>query len=82
MSTNTMQREIREVCREEMAMHGTILAALKDGPRTVPEIAEAIGAPTREVVIWVMGMRRYGWLSEIKGSEGDGYFRYQAEERA
>ena len=82
MSTNTMQREIREVVREEMAMHGAILAALKDGPRTVPEIAEAIGAPTREVVIWVMGMRRYGWLSEIKGSEGDGYFRYQAEERA
>ena len=82
MSTNTMQREIREVVREEMAMHGAILAALKDGPHTVPEIADAIGAPTREVVIWVMGMRRYGWLSEIKGSEGDGYFRYQAEERA
>jgi len=82
MSTNAMHREIREVVREEMAMHGAILAALKEGPRTVPEIAEAIGAPTREVVIWVMGMRRYGWLSEIKGSEGDGYFRYQAEERA
>ena len=29
-----------------------------------------------------MGMRRYGWLREIKGSESDGYFRYQAEERA
>jgi predicted Rossmann fold nucleotide-binding protein DprA/Smf involved in DNA uptake len=86
MSTNTstgaFQRELRDVVRDEMAMHGRILEALKGGPRTVPEIAEAIGAPTREVVVWVMGMRRYGWLSEIKGSEGDGYFRYQAEERA
>jgi len=82
MSTSTNGREIREICREEMAMHGAILAALKEGPRTVPEIAEAVGAPTREVVVWVMGMRRYGWLSEIKGSEVDGYFRYQAEERA
>jgi predicted Rossmann fold nucleotide-binding protein DprA/Smf involved in DNA uptake len=86
MSTNTStgasQRDLRDVVRDEMAMHGRILEALKEGPRTVPEIAEAIGAPTREVVVWVMGMRRYGWLSEIKGSEGDGYFRYQAEERA
>jgi len=48
----------------------------------VPEIAEAIGCPTHEVVTWVMGLRRYGWLSEVKGSADDGYFRYQAEERA
>jgi predicted Rossmann fold nucleotide-binding protein DprA/Smf involved in DNA uptake len=88
MSTNTTNRdvpalrELSEVVREEMVMHGRILEALQEGPRTVPEIAEAIGAPTREVVVWVMGMRRYGWLIEIKGSEGDGYFRYQAEERA
>jgi predicted Rossmann fold nucleotide-binding protein DprA/Smf involved in DNA uptake len=81
MSTN-VNREIREVVRDEMAMHGLILAALQEGPRTVPEIAEAIGAPTHEVVVWVFGMRRYGWLREVKGSEGDGYFRYQAEERA
>jgi predicted Rossmann fold nucleotide-binding protein DprA/Smf involved in DNA uptake len=79
---NATNREVREIVREEMVMHGPILEALKEGPRTVPEIAEAIGAPTYEVVIWVMGMRRYGWLSEIKGSDGDGYFRYQAEDRA
>jgi predicted Rossmann fold nucleotide-binding protein DprA/Smf involved in DNA uptake len=79
---STAKREMREVVREEMAMHGPILDALKDGPRTVPEIAEAIGRPTHEVVVWLMGMRRYGWLSEVKGSADDGYFRYQAEERA
>ncbi len=79
---STVKREMREVVREEMAMHGPILDALKAGPRTVPEIAEAIGRPTHEVVVWVMGMRRYGWLSEVKGSADDGYFRYQAEERA
>lgn len=79
---STVKREMREVVREEMAMHGPILDALKEGPRTVPEIAEAIGRPTDEVVVWVMGMRRYNWLSEVKGSADDGYFRYQAEERA
>ena len=48
-------------------MRGRILEALREDPRTVPEIAEAIGCPTHEVVFWVMGMRRYGWLSEVKG---------------
>jgi len=79
---STSSGEVREVVREEMAMHGRILEAVKEGPLTVPEIAEAIGRPSNEVVVWVMGMRRYGWLSEVKGSEGDGYFRYRAEERA
>ena len=70
-------RDVREVVREEPIMRAQILAALGDGPRTVPEIAEASGAPTGEVVIWVMGMRRYGWLAEIKGATVDGYFQYE-----
>ena len=70
-------REVREVIREEAVWRPRILAALAGGPLTVPEIAEAIGAPSDEVVFWVMGMRRYGWVAEIKGSEDDGYFRYQ-----
>ena len=24
-----------------------------------------------------MGMRRYGWLAEIKGATDDGYFQYE-----
>ena len=43
----------------------------------MPQIAAAVGKPTHEVVFWVMGMRRYGWLAEIKGSDGDGYFLYE-----
>ena len=70
-------RDPREIMREEAVMRPQILASLAGGPMTVPEIAEAIGAPSHEVVFWVMGMRRYGWLAEIKGSEDDGYFRYQ-----
>jgi hypothetical protein len=70
-------RDIREVIREEPVMRSRILKALDDGPLTVPEIAQAIDAPTGEVVLWVMGMRRYGWLAEIKGSTVDGYFQYE-----
>jgi predicted Rossmann fold nucleotide-binding protein DprA/Smf involved in DNA uptake len=74
-------RELREVVREEPVMRVRILAAVHDGPLTVPEIAEAIDAPTSEVVVWVMGMRRYGWLAEVKGATDDGYFRYEATGR-
>jgi predicted Rossmann fold nucleotide-binding protein DprA/Smf involved in DNA uptake len=74
-------RELREVVREEPVMRVRILAALHDGPLTVPEIAEAIDAPTSEVVVWIMGMRRYGWLAEVKGVTDDGYFRYEATGR-
>jgi predicted transcriptional regulator len=75
MSATT--REIREIVREEPAMRRRILAALRGGPRTVPEIAEAIGAPANEAVYWIMGMRRYGWISEVREAAHDGYFRYE-----
>lgn len=69
-------REVIEVIREEPLMQKPILAAVADGPKTIGEIAEAIGAPTEEVVYWVMGMRRYGLLVESGEEDGDGYYSY------
>lgn len=73
----TSNRDVREVIREEPVMRARILTALEGGPMTVPEIAAAVGAPAHEVVFWVMGMRRYGWVAEIKGNTVDGYFQYE-----
>jgi len=70
-------RDPREVIREEPLMHRPIIEALVNGPLTVPEIAEALGRPTEEVVYWVMGMRRYGHVVEA-GDSDDGFFRYAA----
>jgi hypothetical protein len=47
----------------------------------VPEIAEALGCPTHEAMYWIMGMRRYGWVREIKEATPEGYFRYQAVQK-
>lgn len=69
-------RDAREVIREEPLMQRPILEALAAGPLTVPEIADAIDRPAREVLFWVMGMRRYGKLVEQPEPEDDGYFRY------
>ncbi len=71
-------RDIREVIREEPLMHRHILKAVAAGPLTVPEIAAAIGYPSEEVLFWVMGMRRYGKLTESKEPTDEGFFTYEA----
>lgn len=81
MST-THTRDVREIIREEPLMHRDILRALSDGPHTVPEIAEAIGKPSDEVVFWVMGMRRYGKVVEIAEPTDEGFFQYAAVKTA
>jgi predicted transcriptional regulator len=70
-----MLREPREVMRDEMVMRDRVLAALDDGPKTVPEIAEAIGQPSHEVMHWVMAARRYGLVRETGQPVGD-YYQY------
>ena len=75
MST-TLNRDVREIIREEPLMHRHIFRALQEGPLTVPEIAEAINRPADEVVFWVMGMRRYGKIVEVPEPNDDGYFQY------
>lgn len=73
-------RDVREVIREETLMHKPILEAVGTESLTVPQIAEKIGFPAHEVLYWVMGMRRYGFLIE-DGDEEDGYYAYKATGR-
>ena len=71
-----MLRELREVMRDEMVMRGDLLAALEDGPKTVPEIARILAQPSHEVMIWVMSARRYGLIKESSQPTADDYFQY------
>jgi predicted Rossmann fold nucleotide-binding protein DprA/Smf involved in DNA uptake len=75
------QRDVREVVRDEQVMRRRILEVLAEGPLTIPEIAAAMERPTHEVVFWVMGLRKYGWLAEDKEVNDDGYYRYEVVER-
>ncbi len=77
----TPLRDVREIVRDEHVMRGRILAALANGPLTIPQIAVAVGKPAHEVVYWVMGLRKYGWVAEIKEVDDDGYFAYEAVPR-
>jgi len=75
-------RDLREVVRDEMVMRDKITALLAEGPKTVPEIAEAIGAPAGEVLMWVMTMWRYDRVTETGRADIDGYFQYRLKEQS
>lgn len=72
---NSEMRDIREIIREEMLMRDKIARILRQGPMTVPEIALALGCPSHEVMFWVMGMRKYGQVSETELTD-EGYYKY------
>jgi hypothetical protein len=76
-STGKIRRDIREIVHDEMIMKDRIAKILKDGPQTIPELAEAIGYPSHEVVIWLFAMRRYGEVEVVGKPDVDGYFKYE-----
>jgi DNA-binding IclR family transcriptional regulator len=72
-----MNRDIREVIREEPLMRSRLLDLLRDGPMTVPVLAAAAGLPQDEVMVWMMGMRKYGFVTEQEEND-EGFFLYAA----
>ena len=75
-------RDLAEVLRDGMANSDRVLAVLADGPKTIPEIASALGAPTREVALWVMALRRYGRVADLPKARSEDYYRYGRVEAA
>ena len=69
-------RNRAEVLRDEMLMQDRILAVLKRGPLTIPELAEELRFPGWEVTAWVMALRRYGRLKELPKGRADDYYQY------
>jgi hypothetical protein len=50
--------------RQNNAARAAIKRALSEGPRTVPELAEVTGLPSRTVLWVVTAMRKYGAAAE------------------
>jgi hypothetical protein len=80
-SSGKFRREIREIVHDEMIMKDRIATLLKDGPLTIPDLAEALGYPSHEVTIWLFAMRRYGEVDVAGKPDVDGYFKYQLVKR-
>jgi len=48
---------------------------LKDGGKTVPQIAAAIKMPTSKVLLYITALRTYGVL--VEGAKEEDYFKYE-----
>ncbi len=70
-------RGVREIMRDEFEMRSKITEVLLSGPRSIPEIADALGCPKSEVVRWVMAMWKYGAVEEDGKPDRSGYYRYR-----
>ena len=69
-------RDQAEVLRDEMYMRTKIVDLLRESPKLISEIAEALGYPPAEVTMWVMSMRKEGLVEELPKSRADDYFQY------
>ena len=61
--------------KEQKKAIKAIKEQLEDTAGTVPEIAEATGIPTSEVMWYLAALRNYGQI--LEGEKDGGYFRYQ-----
>ncbi len=75
-----MTRNRREGLRDADPMRDRIAALLRQTPQTVPELADALHAPSHEVFLWLAAMLRYG-VAEARGKANpDGYYTYALKE--
>lgn len=77
MTGNTREKVIAQV-KEQNRIRQEISKFLKDGPKTVPAIAEATGIPSNTVFWHIIAMKKYGKVAEA--SQEDDYPAYRLNE--
>jgi len=78
-----IEGERRQIARQEYTMRKRVLDVLRaGGPKTIPEIAAALGVTTREATWWTMGFIRYGSVAATEEVTEEGYYKYKIVEGA
>ncbi len=77
----TPMRDMLEIAQDEFIMRDRIRDILKEEPKTILEISKILGYPSREITIWLFGLRRYGEVEETGRPDVDGYFKYEFVEK-
>ena len=62
-----VKQELRDYVVAQNKAQKAILDALKDGPRSVPELAAATGLPADKTLWYLTGLRKYGKVEDIPG---------------
>lgn len=60
-------QELRDLVAAQNKAQQAILKALKEGPRTAPELAAAAGLDAQQALWFVAGLRKYGKIEDVPG---------------
>jgi predicted transcriptional regulator len=66
--------------KQQKAVQNRIFQAIREDPKTVPEVAEAVGIPTHTVLWHLTALRKYGLVVEA-GMCGEYVLYRRAEEK-
>jgi len=61
--------------KDQQVFRRELRKAMKGGPKTIPEIAEAVQLPSDQVLWHVMAMKKYDLVREV-GMQAE-YYQYQ-----
>ena len=68
---NELHGPVKQELRDRVAAQGkaqrAIMDALKEGPKSVPELAAATGLAADTVLWYLTGLRKYGRVEDIPG---------------
>jgi hypothetical protein len=70
-----MSKELKEYFNEQQRIYKAIRAALKEGPKTVPQLAAECQIDPPKTMWHLMALRRHGDV--VEGAEDRGYLLYR-----
>jgi hypothetical protein len=68
-------QQLLDLRRSQLDVYSKITGALRNSPKTVPEIAQETGLDTRTVFWYLSTYYKYNVVSVV-GKTEDGYYRY------
>ena len=68
-------QRLLDLRKSQLEVSSKVTKSLGEGPKTVPEISNATGIPSKVVFWYLMTYLKYNLISPVDKTD-DGYFRY------
>lgn len=75
--TRTVPDEVKEKRKEFVRIKKLIIKSLKEGPKTIPQIAKESSVPAVEITYHLMTLRKYREIITGELDDMDEYFSYE-----
>ena len=73
----TVSSEAKEQWKNFAKMKKTLLHALKESEKSVPQLADELKLPKKEVMYYLMSLLKYGYVDTGEIDDMDEYYTYK-----